>query len=78
MFFSITSVTRLSRKLRFLFDYRRPFREIKGHFREIKGHFREIKGHFREIKGHFRENVGHFRENMGLWGGYESKLFWGS
>ena len=64
VFFSVTSVTGLSRILRFLFDYVRPFREIKGHFREIKGHF--------------RKNVGHFRENMGLLGGYESKLFWES
>ena len=71
MFFSVTSVTGLSRKLSFLFDYVRPFREIKGRFREIKGRFQEIKGHF-------RENVGHFRENMGLLGGYESNLFWGS
>ena len=64
MFFSVTSVTGLSRKLRFLFDYVRTFREIKGRFQEIKGHF--------------RENVGHFRENMGLLGGYESNLFWES
>ena len=64
VFFSVTSVTGLSRKLSFLFDYVRTFREIKGRFQKIKGHF--------------RENVGHFRENMGLLGGYESNLFWGS
>ena len=64
MFFSVTSVTGLSRILRFLFDYVQPFREIKGRFQEIKGYF--------------CENVGHFRENMGLLGGYESNLFWGS
>ena len=49
MFFSVTSVTGLSRKLRFLFDYVRTFREIKGRFQKTRDIFAKTWDIFEKI-----------------------------